>query len=95
MSSLGIVSQTLAPVRPGTVIKLTEQELNQDPKDMASSKIRGMFLDKPHRPSMSTTTGPRGSLKENILAMSLFPNIINANYRLSQTGTMRTAGQGP
>lgn len=95
MSSLGIVSQTLAPVRPGTVIPLSERELKQDPKDLASSQIRAMYEVKQYRPNLSSSVGARGSLKENILAMSLFPNIYNANYRLSQTGTMRTAGQGP
>ena len=39
----GLISDTKAPVRPGTVIKLTEANLKADPKDSASTAVKAMF----------------------------------------------------
>jgi hypothetical protein len=92
MSFQGLVSQTLAPVRPGTVIKLTDKELKQDPKDLASSKIRAVYEADYTHPTFSTQTGPRTTIREQVLAMSLFPNIISATYNKGLTGTFATGG---
>lgn len=93
--TMGILPAAKAPVRPGTVIKLTADELNADPKDAASTRIKSMFLEKRHQPAFSTSTGPRGDIRQNILLASLFPNIFNSVYNKQETGTMRTAGAGP
>jgi hypothetical protein len=82
----------LAPVRPGTVIKLTDRELKQDPKDLASSKIRGVYENTYKHPVFSSQVGPRETIKERVLAMSLYPNVVNAKYNKQDTGTYRSAG---
>jgi len=92
MSYQGLITSTLAPVKPGTVIPLSQTELNQDPKDIASSKIRGVYENNYHHPAFSTQTGPRTTIREQVLAMSLFPNIINAKYNKGLTGTFASAG---
>jgi hypothetical protein len=92
MSYQGLISHTLAPVKPGTVISLTDKELKQDPKDLASSKIQGVFKADYSHPAFSTQTGPRTTIREQVLAMSLFPNIINAKYDKTETGAYRSGG---
>jgi len=92
MSYQGLISNTLAPVKPGTVISLTDRELKQDPKDLASSRIQAVFKADYSHPAFSTQTGPRTTIREQVLAMSLFPNIINAKYNKSQTGAYTTGG---
>ena len=92
MSYQGLISRTLAPVKPGTVIPLSQTELNQDPKDLASSRIRAVYEAEYEHPAFSTQTGPRTTIREQVLAMSLFPNIINSKYNKTETGAYRSAG---
>jgi hypothetical protein len=92
MSYQGLISHTLAPVKPGTVISLTDRELKQDPKDLASSKMKVIYENKYTHPAFSTQTGPRTTIREQVLAMSLFPNIINSKYTKEETGAYRSGG---
>ena len=90
--SFGIISKTLAPVKPGTVIKLTEDDLHADPVRSASVKMKAVYEAQDHRPTYSTPVGPRQTVKENILLASLFPNIYNGMYNKKATGTYAGGG---
>lgn len=96
--ALGLVSNTRAPVMPGTVIKLSEKELSSDPKDQASTKVRAMFEahTAPYQIDMSTQVGPIPELKKKILMLSLYPNVMNSkkSYRKEETGTFRSGMSG-
>ena len=90
--SFGIISKTLAPVKPGTVIKLTEDDLKADPVRSASVKVKAMYEVKDYRPGYSSSVGPRQTVKENLLLASLFPNIYNGMYNKKATGTYAGGG---
>jgi hypothetical protein len=93
--TLGLLPSTLAPVRKGTVIKLTAEELSADPKDIANTRIKAVYRAKEYRPGFSPTVGPTQSLRQRILMCSLFPNIFNANYQFRSSGTMAVQGPTP
>lgn len=96
--ALGLVSNTRAPVMPGTVIRLTEKELSSDPTDQANTRVRAMFEahTAPYQVDMSTQFGPMPELRNKILMLSLYPNVMNSkkSYRKEETGTFRSGMSG-
>ena len=64
------------PVLP---VKLTDvREIDEYHAEAA--KIRDVFLEKIPKPVKRGNVGPARSMREHILMMSLFPNIVNAPY---------------
>jgi hypothetical protein len=59
---------------------------------LASSRIRAVFEADYGHPAFSTHTGPRNTVRERVLLMSLFPNIYNQKYNKGLTGTFATGG---
>lgn len=93
----GVISDTKAPVRPGTVIHLTDAELSADPKDQASTKIKAMFLTAREAPRYEAhQVGPVGDVKHRIQMLSLFPNVANSgkSYKKNETGAYRSGMAG-
>jgi hypothetical protein len=93
----GLISDTKAPVRPGTVIRLTDAELKADPKDQASTKIKAMFLTAREAPMYHPhQVGPIKDVKHHIQMLSLFPNTANSgkSYKKNETGAFRSGMPG-
>jgi hypothetical protein len=93
----GLISDTKAPVRPGTVIKLTEANLKADPKDQASTKVKAMFESRREAPKYeSHQVGPIRDVKHQIQMLSLFPNTANSakSYKKDESGTFRSGMPG-
>lgn len=76
-------------VKKGEVIKLhplppeVRTELDRSEQEEQVAKIRAIYQDRKPKMAKSTQVGPAQSLRERILAMSLFPNIYNQAF-LSQ-----------
>jgi hypothetical protein len=88
----GLVSESRAAVRPGTVIKLTPEELSSDPVDQSNTRVRAMFKAYNEPPKFQgTEAGPAKDVRTQILGMSLFPNVVNSKktYDKKETGTFR------
>lgn len=72
-------------VKKGEVIALhplpeaTRTELNRTEAEEQAAKIRAVYLDKKSRPK-KTPVGPATTMRERILACSLFPNVYNQHY---------------
>ena len=93
----GLISDTKAPVRPGTVIKLTEANLKADPKDSAATAIKAMFESTRAAPRYEPhQVGPVGDVKHRIQMLSLFPNTANSgkSYKKDETGAFRSGMAG-
>lgn len=93
----GLISDTKAPVRPGTVIKLTDAELKADPKDQASTRVKAMFESHRVAPKYEPhQVGPIADVKHHIQMLSLFPNVANSgkSYKKNETGTFRSGMAG-
>jgi len=93
----GLISDTKAPVRPGTVIRLTDADLNADPKDQASTKVKAMFLTAREAPKYEPhQVGPIADVKNHIKMLSLFPNTANSgkSYKKNETGAYRSGTAG-
>jgi len=89
----GLISDTKAPVRPGTVIKLTEANLKADPKDQAATKIKAVYETRRDAPRYEPhQVGPAGDVKHQIQMLSLFPNTANSgkSYKKNESGTFRS-----
>jgi hypothetical protein len=88
----GLVSESRAAVRPGTVIKLTPEELSSDPVDQSNTRVRAMFKAYSEPPKYrDNQVGPAKDVRTQILGMSLFPNVVNSKktYDKKDTGTFR------
>jgi predicted metalloendopeptidase len=93
----GLISDTKAPVRQGTVIKLTEANLKADPKDSAATAVKAMYESRRDAPKYeSHQVGPIRDVKHQIQMMSLFPNVANSgkSYKKGETGTFRSGMPG-
>jgi hypothetical protein len=93
----GLISDTKAPVRPGTVIKLTEANLKADPKDSVATAIKAMFESRREAPKYERhQVGPVADVKQRIQMLSLFPNVANSgkSYKKNETGTFRSGMAG-
>ena len=93
----GLISDTKAPVRPGTVIRLTDAELKADPKDASITAIKAMFLSSRAAPKYEPhQVGPIRDVKHRIQMLSLFPNVANSgkSYKKNETGTFRSGMSG-
>ena len=93
----GLISDTKAPVRPGTIIKLTEANLKADPKDSASTAVKAMFESRREAPKYEPhQVGPIKDVKHHIQMLSLFPNTANSgkSYKKNETGTFRSGMSG-
>jgi hypothetical protein len=92
----GIIMNAREPVRAGTVIKLTKEELSADPKDQSNTKIKAMYDSYRPAPIFHNEVAPAHSLKTQILLMSLFPNVENSKktYKKTETGTYRSGMAG-
>ena len=93
----GLISDTKAPVRPGTVIRLTDAELKADPKDQASTKVKAMFLTAREAPKYEPhQVGPIRDVKHHLQMLSLFPNVGNSkkSYKKNETGAYRSGMSG-
>ena len=93
----GLISDTKAPVRPGTVIRLTDAELKSDSKDAAATAIKAMFESTRAAPKYEPhQVGPIGDVKHRIQMLSLFPNTANSgkSYKKNETGAFRSGMAG-
>jgi hypothetical protein len=93
----GLISDTKAPVRPGTVIKLTEANLKADPKDQASTRVKAIFDAHREAPKYEPhQVGPIRDVKHHIQMLSLFPNVANSRmtYKKNETGAYRSGTAG-
>ena len=93
----GLISDTKAPVRPGTVIKLTEANLKADPKDSSITAVKAIFESQRVAPKYEPhQVGPADDVKHRILMLSLFPNVANSgkSYKKDETGTFRSGMAG-
>ena len=93
----GLVSESRAKVQPGTVIKLTAEELSSDPKDQSNTAIKAMFQAYREPPKyQSHQVGPAKDVRTQILGMSLFPNIANSKktFKKGDLGTNNTGMAG-
>lgn len=93
----GLISDTKAPVRPGTVIRLTDAELKADAKDSVAKRIKAEFESQRPAPRyLPHQVGPYEDVKHHILMLSLFPNVANSGmtYKKNETGAFRSGMSG-
>ena len=76
-------------VKKGEVIKLhplpaeVRTELDRSEHEEQAARIRAIHLDKKSEPR-NPSVGKASTLRERILAMSLFPNLYNKHYLETQ-----------
>jgi hypothetical protein len=61
------------------VISVSRDMLNQDPTAVRSARISAVYREerRPVKVNRSNTVGDADSLREQVLRMSLFPNVFN------------------
>ena len=63
--------------RTATLIPVKANPLERDVFLAQAARIKAMYEDKTEKRAMRPTVGPRDSIRERILKVSLFPNIYN------------------
>lgn len=63
------------------VIPISRDSLNQDPEAVRAARISAVFREekRPVKVDRRNTVGEASSLREQVLKMSLFPNVFNRN----------------
>ena len=65
--------------RTATLIPVKNNCQERDECLAQAARIKAMYEDKTEQRAMRPTVGPRDTMRERILKISLFPNIYNGN----------------